>query len=170
MSQTSTKPGSYASSLRKAMSRKGLNIRDLERLMSVKNRGFSYEHIRRVLGGLPFMSQSFNEVVCEALGLSPQETDQMWEMAQSEKALRKPGGDVKIPDSRLASFWSELMQSDHDKLVKIAEGMVEERRLQRIDGDLTNEQIRQRIHELTDRLTIEEPNPRTATKRQRLKR
>lgn len=158
------KPTSYAARLRKAMSQKGLTIRDLERELGKKDRGFSYEHIRRVLGGLPFMSQSFNEQVCEALDLN---ADAMWEVAQVEKSRRHPGHGVKIPDARLASIWPELMPSDHERLVKIAEGMAEERRQGRVDEDMSPEQIRERIFELTNRLTDERNKPQHATARRR---
>lgn len=149
----SQKPPTYAARLRKAMTqhRPPLTIRDLEKLTKQHGQPFSYEHIRRVLSNMPHMSQAFNQAICDVLDL---DVDEMWELAQQEKMRRNPGHHgVKIPDSRLAAIWAELLPSHHDKLVTIAQGMVEELRLERAESDMTPEQIREKIMSLTGRLT-----------------
>lgn len=124
----------YASKLRSAMRAHNLSIRGLEkRLSDLPNaHSYSYEHIRKITGGLPLMSEKFNDDVCKVLDLN---ADEMWGLAVGEKN-RKRGGTINttfsIPsDPRLRNAWADLSQTNREKLVIIAEGMAERDRIER---------------------------------------
>lgn len=52
---------------------------------------YSYEHVRKVLRGDPVGSKEFNDRLCDHLGL---DADEMWQLAQREKATHRFGSDA----------------------------------------------------------------------------
>src|SRR4051812_46223387 len=141
------KPETYAELVRKAMRAKGMTRRDLEKAID-----YSYEHIRKVVSGLPLMSEDFNDKVCRVLEL---DAPAMWAIAQGEKLKRTYGSipTVALPTNRLKELWSELSADDQAAIMTIAEGMAARRRAERDDRNLEDpDRIRQRIMQLMDRL------------------
>jgi plasmid maintenance system antidote protein VapI len=113
----------YAERIRKAMlseenpTRATVSIHQLARLT-----GYSYEHVRKLVNGLPLISREFNDMVCRVLGLDPKE---LWALCQSEKVQRKYGMTRLPNDTRLAELWPHLTDSDREKIVRIVEGYAE---------------------------------------------
>lgn len=143
---TTAKPATYASIIRKAMIRKELTRRKLEALS-----GYSYEHIRKVVNGMPLMSEAFNDKICGILGL---DVDEMWEIAKREKAKHSH---IATPDIRFQQFWGHLLPSDQEQVLNFARSLADERLRQQQqfetpDEEKTPEQIREKINRLTDTL------------------
>lgn len=154
------KPPTYAELVRDAMRRRRLNRRDLEKMTN-----YSYEHVRKVVAGMPLMSEDFNDKLCEALGLDGKE---MWRIAQVEK-LRKNGKlqiAMTMPSTEFKGLWSDLQPDDQETLLSIAKGMAlrrrEERNLHGVEDDPTV--LRQQVNRLLDRLA-ELTEPRTRASR-----
>lgn len=114
----------YSERLRLAMKTRNnptgheVTIRNLEKLM-----GYSYEHIRKIVHGEPFASRDFNEAICKLLGLPEEE---MWQLAQEEKLAKKYGTSmtIRLPhDERLEELWPKLTETDHERVIRIMEGM-----------------------------------------------
>src|SRR5262249_28980711 len=135
----------YAELMRRAMYAKNMSRRDLE-----KKTNYSYEHIRKVLRGLPLMSEQFNIDICKELDLNPDET---WQLALREKFQSK-GLAVTLPgDPRLKAAWADLPNVERESIIKIAEGMAEAWRATRQHNEMDNpDQTRALILELTSRL------------------
>jgi len=86
--------------------------------------GYSYEHLRKAINGEPVASREFNDVICNALAL---DKDQMWRLAQIEKVTARLGSSLlaELPhDKRLLELWPKMTESDHSKIIRIAEGYV----------------------------------------------
>ena len=87
--------------------------------------GYSYEHIRKVVGGEPVVSQEFNEDLCKLLSLDARE---MWNIALREKVQRRFKG-VPAPlqppaDDFFTSNWSKLTPENIETLRQMAQGMI----------------------------------------------
>jgi hypothetical protein len=156
----------YASLLRKAMRSKDMTRRGLETALKANEKNgshaYSYEHIRKILAGLPLMSEKFNEDVCAILGLDAAE---MWDIAQREK-VKKYGGVMatSMPtDQRLRTAWTAMTAADHERLIKIAEGMAAERTAEAANDD--PEIIQQRIQRDMERLSVALRQPQQKTAR-----
>lgn len=140
--------GEYASLLRDAMDAQELTLRNLEKLTS-----YSYEHIRKVVSGIPCGSRAFNREVCKLLGLN--END-LWRIALSEKPRTRalalvieearrsavsrhvgPSSDEDVPppaqlglakrmdgDLSDGDIWKRLTRNEQLRLVRIADGWV----------------------------------------------
>lgn len=157
-----TRIETYPEAIRRAMRSKRMNIRQLEqavRHVDPRTDGYSYEHIRKIVGGAPLMSEQFNELICKVLSLN---ADYMWGLAQQLKAksgVRTPAK-IAAPDNRLRDLWNELLPADHERVLKIVEGMVEERRAQRVAENTEDpEQIKLMITKLMERLVAAGHNP-----------
>lgn len=96
-----------------------VTIRMLERSTQ-----YTYEHIRKVVKGMPVVSEELNQLLCDILGLDAQK---MWSIAEKEKAKRKfasgPVAYIPPSDQRFRDIWPRLTQPDIERLFKIAEGM-----------------------------------------------
>lgn len=157
----SAKQQSYAELIRKAMRAKNMNRRDLEHAT-----GFSYEHIRKIVSGLPLMSEKFNEDVCKVLDLN---AEQMWEVATREKMKKHYGaGMLSAPpsDSRFRDIWGDLHAADIDRLFAIANGMAEQRRAERVMQDTDDpEKMRKMFEALMQKLHGKTEHPNDVPKR-----
>lgn len=140
----------YGELLRKAMRNQHPPI-TRTKLQAMMDGQFSYEHVRKIVGGLPLMSEKFNDEVCKALHLDPAA---MWQVALREKMARS-GADLTammMPDPRLKDFWAELSKDDRERLLSIAQGMVETRRAERSFREEDDpEVIREHINYLIER-------------------
>ena len=86
--------------------------------------GYSYEHCRKLVVGEPFGSREFNDVVCQQLGLP---VDEMWQLAQQEKLVRRHGVSAlaQLPrDGRLEAAWPHLTDTDRERVIQLAEALV----------------------------------------------
>lgn len=105
---------------------KAITLRGLSR-----STGFSYEHVRRVLGGDPVASRRFNAAIAKALGL---DEEAMWQVAQRDKLARKYGqpavpynatgalGEGELP-AKLIQLWRQLTAQDRARVLAIIEGL-----------------------------------------------
>ena len=92
---------------------------------------YSYEHIRKVVTGDSVQSRDMNDEFCRILGLDP---DDMWLMAQQEKAQRKFGPALQSmippPDKALKGLWSALTESDKLKVKQLVEALADANTMQ----------------------------------------
>jgi hypothetical protein len=85
--------------------------------------GYSYEHVRKVLGGEPVQSPAFNRALCDALGL---DAESMWELAQLDKAHRRFGKRVSLTDSeeqRWVDLWHRLPHRNRSLASAVVEAL-----------------------------------------------
>lgn len=86
--------------------------------------GKSYEHIRKILSGLPVASEELNAKIATALRLQP---DELWDLARREKAARRFGTGIFTRDlpstARLRAVWGRLTPEDQSTVLRIAEGL-----------------------------------------------
>jgi hypothetical protein len=88
-----------------------------------KSIGYSYEHVRKAMTGLPSASRQFNDALCKYLGLDP---DAMWKILIQDLAKRKYGAALEIrpPDEeRFQDLWPSLTSADRDCLYSAALAM-----------------------------------------------
>lgn len=86
--------------------------------------GYSYEHCRKVFNAEPVGSRPFNDILCQVLGLDP---DEMWLLAQRDKITFRLGTGflTQLPaDKRLVEMWPRLSEEDQMRVIKIVEGLV----------------------------------------------
>src|SRR5687768_16547852 len=85
-----------------------------------RNIGYSYEHVRKVVGGEVTFTQEFNDALCAELGLNAKD---MWELAQNEKLRAKYGSlPSKIPkDDRVERIWSGMSTVQKEAWIAIGE-------------------------------------------------
>jgi len=81
--------------------------------------GYSYEHCRKVLGGLPVVSKAFNAKVCGTLALDVSAT---WQQAVREKAEVKLGGLPDLPVS-VGTLWVQLRPSDQQIILRLMQAL-----------------------------------------------
>lgn len=156
-----SKPETYAALVRRGMRAKHMSRRDLERAMRDQKlgtgKGYSYEHIRKIVSGFPVMSEQFNEDVCNVLGL---DVNFMWDVAANEKMkFRRQSStasmvDLASPDLRFRELWQMLSSDDKDRVFKIVEGMAEARgaeNAQRNTDDPAS--LKEQINNLMGKLT-----------------
>lgn len=147
MSKANRNP-SYADIIRKIMRERDITRRDIE-----KATGFSYEHVRKVVSGQSLQSENFNDKLCAFLSLNRQE---MWSIACREK-IQKHGPQMFAmaqPDLRLKQIWEGITIADQESLLKIGEGMLELRRVEKGEQEEDDpEALHQRILQLMNRLT-----------------
>jgi hypothetical protein len=152
-----TPKGAYASALRQAMHERRWTMRDLQ-----KRTNYSYEHIRKVLRGLPLMSEKFNVDVCGVLGL---DSRAMWELALREKLEGKFGsiGSMLLPDGAqaLKSAWAELTEEQKAQVSDFATQLANANRASRSESDRSVQQIRDEIEVLSRKLHRLEKKPRS---------
>ena len=104
------KPAHYATRLLRAMVRKQMSCRDLEKALKDRGKDHSYEHIRRIAVGAPIVSDRFNHDVCEILNLRE---DGMWQLAQRDKFAQR-SKPVSETDPSVRQAWVDLSQDDED--------------------------------------------------------
>lgn len=120
------KPLTYAQRIRTAMrtsenpTKAPMTLAQLARLT-----GYSYEHCRKHVNVGHFVgSQTFNDTLCEALGL---DADAMWQLAQEEKLRRRYGAGLlsAVPsDDRLVAGWAQLSDDERERVLRVIEGIV----------------------------------------------
>lgn len=154
---TVAKPETYAALLRRAMrnQRPSMSRRDLEKALKRIGKGYSYEHIRKVVSGLPVMSEQFNHDVCKVLNI---DAEKMWQVAAQEK-LKGNTRTARLlqnaaPDQSLRADWAELADDERDAVSRIISGMAAKRRAEREASETDDpEVIRRQIIDLTNRLS-----------------
>jgi hypothetical protein len=89
--------------------------------------GYSYEHIRKTLRGVPVGSKAFNNALCKYFGL---DAEKMWKLAQYEKAERRYGPRVaarltRDPGEQLSALASALEPPSRARLIEVAKQWAE---------------------------------------------
>lgn len=154
----------YAALLRAALRNNNWSIRDLENQIKTAatsktgGKTYSYEHIRKIISGLPVMSEHFNEIVCDVLGL---DKAAMWQSALQAKsrsgsrsAMIASSMAASAPTEDLRAAWAELTPDDCARATRFIEGLAEQRKAERLESTSEDpEVIRDAIIRLTQRLT-----------------
>jgi len=148
---------SYAAQLRAALRNHNWKIRDLERRLKDSDQGYSYEHIRKVCGGMPVMSEHFNHAVCDLLGM---DKAAMWQVALrakaqsgSKSAIIASSMAASAPTPELRALWAELTAEDQARARRYIEALADQRRIERLETTSDDpDAIRDQILRLTERL------------------